>query len=79
MIRVLLTIINIGIDRFIASFYGEFLISAYYHKNKSHSVTCNGCISSNGSIKSIASKEKWALTFYKTGDSTKSSIYNSLE
>ena len=79
MIRVLLTIINIGIERFIVSFHGELLISAYYHKNKSHSVTCNGCISSNGSIKSIASKGKWAVAFFKTGDSTKSAIYNTLE
>ena len=73
------SIINIVLERFIVSFHGELLISAYYHKNKRHSVTCNGRISCNGSIKSIASKEKCTLTFYKTGDSTKSVVYNYLE
>ena len=68
-----------GKGRWLSNIEDGYVMSAYYHKTKRHSATCNGGFLGGGQIRAEAPAGSWAIALCKAGISGRKTYWNTLE
>ena len=67
-----------GNGRWISNIKDGYVMSAYFHKTKRHTATCNGGTLGGGQIRAEASAGNWAIALCKAGVSGRKTYWNTL-
>ena len=68
-----------GKGRWLSDIKDGVVMSAYYHKTKKHSATCQGGFGGGGQIRAIAPAGQWAIALCYAGISGRKTFWNVLE
>ena len=68
-----------GKGRWLSNIKDGYVMSAYFHKTKRHTATCDGGFLGGGSIRATAGPGQWAIAACKAGISGKKTYWNVLE
>ena len=67
-----------GNGRWLSNIKDGWVMSAYYHKTKRHTATCNGGTLGGGQIRAEAPAGSWAIALCKAGISGRKTYWNTL-
>ena len=68
-----------GKGRWLSNIKDGYVMSAYYHKTKRHTATCDGGLFGGGQIRAEASAGSWAIALCKAGIAGRKTYWNTLE
>ena len=67
-----------GNGRWLSNIKDGYVMSAYYHKTKTHTATCDGGLLGGGQIRAKADPGQWAIALCKAGISGRKTYWNTL-
>ena len=67
-----------GNGRWLSNIKDGYVMSAYFHKTKRHTATCDGGFLGGGQIRAEADPGKWAIALCKAGISGRKTYWNTI-